>query len=241
LSAADDPFCGTWKLNKDKSQVVGLREEITDVGNNTYKFKFGDDTQTIVLDGKQHPSKYGGTWSVKQDGPKQWTMVMEHGGKVDRTETWTLSDDGNQMNMDAKGTRPDGSNYSETMNVKRISGGPGMLGTWESAQAQFAATDWEIKAWGSDGLSFVTPAYSEHLDIKFDGKDYPDHGPRVSPGSTSSAKRPDPNTIEMTDKIKGKVMDTQDMKVSDDGKTLTVTVHFPGEEKTQTYVYEKAS
>ena len=55
------------------------------------------------------------------------------------------------------------------------------------------------------------------------------------------AKRIDDHTFEMTDKIKGKVMDTSTIKVSEDGKTLTVTVHFPGEQKPMTMVYDKAS
>jgi hypothetical protein len=239
-TAADSPFVGTWKMNTDKSQVTGLRAEVKDLGGNKYEFKFGNQSQTILADGKQHPDTTGsGTWSLKQNGTNKWTIVNEQGGKVTSTETWTISEDGNTSSTETKGTRPDGSAYTEGMSLKRLSGGPGISGVWESTQANFMATDFVIKAWGNDGLSFVTPAYSEHLDVKFDGKDYPDHGPRVAPESMSSAKRVDDHAIEMTDKLKGKTVDTADFEVSQDGKTLTVTVHVPGEEKALIYVYDK--
>jgi hypothetical protein len=219
--------------------MTGLREEIKDLGGNKYEFIFGDVSQTIVADGKQQPSKFGGTWAVKQDSPEKWTETDEHGGKVTATSIWSLSEGGNQLSIETKGTRPDGTSYTESMTAKRVSGGPGMTGIWESTNAQFAPLDWEIKPWGGDGLSFIISAEKEHLDLKFDGKDYPDRGPRVPPGSISSAKRTDEHTIEMTDKIKGKVMDTSDLKVSEDGKSLTLTVHPAGMEQTMVFVYEK--
>ena len=82
LFAADDPFCGTWKLNAEKSQMTGQREEIKDLGGNKYEFKFGDVTQSIVLDGADHPNKFGGTWAIKPDGTDKWTETDKHDGKV---------------------------------------------------------------------------------------------------------------------------------------------------------------
>jgi hypothetical protein len=141
--------------------------------------------------------------------------------------------------IQTKGTRPDGSPFTETIEAKRVGSGSGICGTWESTMMQMQPTNFVIKPYGTDGLSLITPAYEEHLDMKFDGKEYPDHGPRVTPGSTSSGKRTDEHTIEMTDKIKGKVMGTTEMKVSQDGKTLTATVHNSGVDKPFVYVYER--
>jgi hypothetical protein len=55
---------------------------------------------------------------------------------------------------------------------------------------------------------------------KFDGKDYDIIGTGLD---TVSLKRVDTNTIERTGKESGKVAETCIMKVSADGKTLTVT------------------
>ena len=75
--------------------------------------------------------------------------------------------------------------------------------------------------------------------MKFDGKDYPETGPNVAPGSASSGRRVNEHTLEVTDKVKGEVIDTTQFKVSADGKTLTLTVHEKGQSKPVTYVYDR--
>ena len=90
-----------------------------------------------------------------------------------------------------------------------------------------------------DGLSFNTPAYKDTLSMKFDGKDYEEKGPNVAPGSTLSGKRVNAHTLEVTDKVKGEVMDHTKFEVSPDGKTLTLTVHGTGQANAQTVVYDK--
>jgi len=76
--AVDDPFVGTWKLNPQESKMTGQKYTVQNLGGNKYRFTFGDDSQTIVADGTDQPSKFGGTWSVKQDGPNSWTEVEKH-------------------------------------------------------------------------------------------------------------------------------------------------------------------
>lgn len=56
---------------------------------------------------------------------------------------------------------------------------------------------------------------------KFDGKDYPITGTGLD---TVSLKRIDAHTIERTGKVRGKETETTIMKVSSDGKALTMTV-----------------
>ena len=99
--------------------------------------------------------------------------------------------------------------------------------------------EWEIQAYEGDGLSFNTPAYKDTLSMKFDGKDYEEKGPNVAPGSMSSGKRVNAHTLEVTDKMKGEVMDHTKFEVSTDGKTLTLTVHGTGQVNAQTVVYNK--
>ncbi len=75
--------------------------------------------------------------------------------------------------------------------------------------------------------------------MKFDGQYTPDTGPNVAAGSTSSAKRVNSRTIEWTDKLKDQVMDHQELKGSDHGKTLTLFLRYPGEKASQTFVYDR--
>jgi len=137
-------------------------------------------------------------------------------------------------------TRPDGTTYTGTFAAKRISGSNGLAGTWESTDVKADSfPEWEIQPYEGDGLSFMTPSYKERQDMKFDGKFYPDNGPNVPSGSTSSAKRVNDRTIAWTDKLKDEVMDHQELRVSEDGKTLTVLIRYPGERTPQTLVYDR--
>jgi hypothetical protein len=45
--------------------------------------------------------------------------------------------------------------------------------------------------------------------------------------------------LDVTDKVKGEVMDHTKFEVSQDGKTLTLTIHESGQSKAQTIVYDK--
>jgi hypothetical protein len=50
--------------------------------------------------------------------------------------------------------------------------------------------------------------------MKFDGKDHPNQGPNLAPGSASSGRRVNERTLEMTDKKNGKIIGTQQIKLS---------------------------
>jgi len=197
LAAADDPFVGKWKFNSAQSKLTGVRQVIQDLGGNKYKFAFGTDSFTITADGSDQPFKYGGTMSLKESGPNTWNSVHKIDGKVESTATWAVSDDGKMLTTTGSGTRPDGSTYTSGSKGKRVGGGKGLFGTWESTESKADSyPEWDIEPYDTDGLSFTTPAYKEKQDIKFDGKYYPDNGPNVPAGSTSSAKRVNRRTIE---------------------------------------------
>lgn len=240
LWAADDSFCGKWKLNMKKSTFTGERTKIEDLGGNKYKWTNGNDTNIIAFDGSDQPVKYGQTISMTPAGTNSWKMVVKKDGRVLSTMTHTVSDDGKAQTIKGTSTRPDGSTSDFDVKLKRISGGPGIAGTWEDADVNFTgATEWDISSYEGDGLTFNAPAYKDTLSIKFDGKDYAEEGPNVAAGSTSSGKRVDKNTLAVVDKVKGEVTDHTTYKVSADGKTLTMTIHDAGQTKPITIVYDK--
>ena len=55
----------------------------------------------------------------------------------------------------------------------------------------------------------------------------------------SSGKRLNGRTLEVTDKVKGQVVDHTTFEVSPDGKTLTLTIHETGQPNALTIVYDK--
>jgi hypothetical protein len=234
--ATDDPFIGTWRLNMDRSQYGGDVREIKDLGGNNYRW-FG---ASILTDAKEHPFTFGGTYLATQESPDRWAVTIKHDGKVTDVSTWTLGDGGQQLRFEDKGTRVDSTPFTEEAIYTREGTGSGPSGKWKLQKMQSSSIDnWVIKPYGNEGLSFVWPADKEHEDIKFDGKDYAYEGPRVTPGRTSSAKRIDNYTIQLTDKLNGKVTVTREAKISQDGRTLTETRHRPGRQNPVIIVYEK--
>jgi hypothetical protein len=237
---ADDSFVGDWKLNPDKSQFNGLQYKIEDAGGGQYRFVFGDDVETMTLDGKGHVTKYGDTWSIKATGPNSWESTNKRDGKVTAKSKWTVSEDGQTFTTMDENMRPDGSTGRTESTLKRTDGTSGLAGTWESASVKvMSPLPIEIKKWQTDGYSYIVPAYKLHLNFKLDGNDYTPVGPRVPKGMTASASKIDDHTIELTYKLKGKTTEADRYELSADGKTLTQTVTYAGVSKPEVDVYDR--
>ena len=240
LWVTDDPFWGKWKLNMKKSQFAGEQVKIQDLGGNKYTWTVGDRSDTITFDGTDQSVHFGRTLSMTPDGKENWKMVIKKDGRVLSSMTHTLSDGGKTQTIKGTETKPDGTSSDFNVVWKKVSGGSGLAGTWEETVVKFTSPDeWVIEAYEGDGLTFNTPAYQDVLSMKFDGKDYEEKGPNVAPGSASSGKRIDAHALEVTDKVKGEVMDHTKFELSPDGKTLTLTIHNAGQAKPLTLVYDK--
>jgi hypothetical protein len=121
---------------------------------------------------------------------------------------------------------------------KRTAGTSGFPGTWESVSGEMNSSfELQIQPYENDGLSFTTPG--ETKSLKFDGKDYSNGGRYVISGSASSARRANERSLEITDKIQGKVTDTQHIELSPDGKMLTVTMRPVGQSKPNILVFDR--
>jgi hypothetical protein len=237
--AADDSFVGKWKMNVDKCQFTGLQYKIENLGGDKYSFVFGDDVETVPLDGKDHPTKYGNTWAIAKTGPNKWKWTQKRDGKIISVSNWTISEDG-IFNSHRESMRPDGSTSHVEVTFKRTAGTSGLAGTWESTEFKMnPPATLEIEKWQVDGYSLLDPAYKEREDFKLDGKDYTPKGPRVPKGTTVSGKAIDAHKMELTYKLKGKTTETDSWELSEDGKTLTETLNFSGVSKPELDVYER--
>jgi hypothetical protein len=240
LSASGDPFCGKWKLNMEKSKFAGEQIKIQDLGGNKYKWTVGNVTDTLTYDGTDQPDQFGRTTAVTPEGNNRWKMVIKKDGRVLSSMTHTISEDGKTQTIKGTDFKADGTTSDYNVVWKKVSGGSGWDGTWETTDVKFTSPDeWEIEPYEDDGLTFNTPAYKDVLSMKFDGKDYEEKGPDVAPGSASSGKRVNAHTLEITDKVKGQVMYHAKCELSPDGKTLTLTIRETGQPKEQTIVYDR--
>ena len=238
--AADGPIVGRWKLDPSRSKMTD-QMKVENLGANKYAFSFAADrVETIVADGTDQPGLFGSTLAVTVEAPDRWRVVRKMQGRTTISAIWTLAADGSTLTDDFTGIRPDGSTTNLKYVYKRSEEGSGFAGTWESVSEQ-VNTKFELKvqSYGNEGLSFLFLPQQLTKDLQFDGKEYPARGPNVPSSMVSSARRINERAIEITDKIDGQFMDTQEVEVSPDHKALTVTIRMKDRKNPNVLVFDR--
>jgi hypothetical protein len=239
LWAVNDPFVGEWKLIQSKSKLTD-QMKVESLAGNKYAFDFGGGPETIAADGTDQLAGFGTTLSVAIAAPDSWKVVRKKAGRVLLTANWKLSKDAQTLTDDFTAIGSNGSPSNVKYVYKRTAGTSGFAGTWESTSetVNFVFV-LQVRPYEGDGLSFIDPTDEVTKNVKFDGKDYPNVGANAAPGSVSSVRRVNEHTLEVTDKFNGKVADTQEIKLSSDSKTLTMTVHTAGRTEPNVLVFER--
>jgi hypothetical protein len=211
------------------------------LGANKYAFDFGGGRPvTVTVDGTDQPGNFGTTMSVTVEGPKIWKFVGKKDGRMRTAAIWRLAEDGRTLSDAFTVYQTNGSTLRLDYLYKRTAGTSGFAGTWESTSEKVnSAFEITIRLYKDNGLSFVNPAQESTQSMDFDGKDYPNQGPNVVAGSTSSGHRVDERTLEMADKINGKITDTRQLNLSPDLKMLTMTVRPIGRSRPNILVFDR--
>ncbi len=237
--AAGSPFIGEWKLDPTKSRLPD-EMKVQSKGDNKYAFDFGGGTETIVADGSDQPGYDGTLLSVKADAPDTWIVRRKKDGRLLVEATWKLSKDGGELTDHFRQFGADGSTLSMDYVYRRAGGGSGFAADWRSIKETMNSPFlMEIKEFGGDGLSFITPSQRRTKNVKFEAKGHTNDGPSADRGASSSMRRVDERTLVMTDKVGGKVTDTREIGLSADLKTLTMTVRVVGRDKPTVLVFER--
>ena len=238
--AADDPFIGKWKLSLEKSKLTGQTIEIDEVSPNNYKFKEDEHSDEILADGLDHATHFGDSMAITKKSPDTWVITYKQGSTVTMNTTWKVSADNQTLTYIAEGTRPNGQHFRNQMTSKRIAGTTGLAGKWQTTGVSLSSPEEiYIAPFAKDGHAIAFPDRKQTVRMKFDGKEYSDAGPTVVEGSTTSGRRIDANTIETTEKVKGKVIETAKATISADGKTQTIVVTEPDDPAPVVLVYER--
>lgn len=236
--AAVDPMVGDWKLNSQKSRLFD-EMKVSSLGANKYSFDFGaGQPETIVIDGSDQPGLQGSTLAVTALSTDQWRVVRKKDGATEVNATWTLSKDADTLQDDYTEFDGPGKTVHLLYRYERKGGGTGFAADWVSTSQQ-VETPWtvEVRPFEGDGISIVSSLQGTTKNVKFDGRDYPNPGSQHN--VVSSAQRVNERSIQLTEKIGTKVVDTQEISVSDDGKTLTMTVHLPQRSEPDVLVFER--
>jgi hypothetical protein len=242
LRAADPltAFIGDWKLNPSRCQITDVMK-VQSAGGNKYGFDFGGGTsEMIVLDGTDQAGMAGTTLAVTVEAADTWKVVRKKDGHVLLTGIWKVSQDGGTLSDDYSEFAPGGQvAFHANYQYGRTAGGQGFAGTWESPIAMDDSPFvLQIRPHEENGLTFTRSA-DDARNLKFDGEDHPDAGKGAAQGSTSAARHVDERTLEITDKLNGKITKTERIEVSADRKTLTRTVHLVGQRGPNIFVFER--
>jgi hypothetical protein len=244
--AVDQPFIGKWKLNLSKSKLAD-QMTIAPAGANKYTLTFAGigDTETLVADGADHPGVSGTTISITIESPNDWKIVRKQGDRTVVDANWKLSDDGKTLTDSFLGNQPDGSTSHVDLVYKRADNSAsksGIPGTWETTEEKMdTAYEIEIRPYENDGLTFQVSGGVPANNVKFDGKEYSPAGGSPTAGSpTTSARRLDDHSIELTKKLKGKIIETREITISPDLKTLTMTRHLVDQRIPNILIFDRA-
>jgi len=234
-------FIGDWKLDETRSRLPD-QMKVHSKGGNQYGFDFGGSVETITVDGSDQPGAGGTTLSVRADTPHTWVVQRKRDGRVLLSATWRLSQDGRTLTDDYREFEDDGSTLSMEYVYERAGGGSGFAADWESIKETVRSPFFiQVKEFDRDGLSFVYPLEHRTKHLKFNGEDYPNEGPQVSHGASSSGQHVNARTLVITDKSDGKVTATERVVLSDDLQTLTITQHVTGRAKPNVLVFRRSA
>src|SRR5215469_9847457 len=237
LWAATDPFVGDWKFNPSRSQLIDVMK-VESLGGNKYAFDFGGGPERIAVDGTDQQAVQGTILSVTVEGAGSWKVVRKKDGRTLLTAIWKISPDGNTLTDNYTEFGANGSPSTVNYLYKRTAAGTGFAGTWESTIPMTLAFVLQIRPYEGNGLSFIRSPHDTR-NLKFDGKDYPVEDRGVAQGATSSARRVDERTLEIIDKVNGKITRTERRELSPDLKTLTRTVRPVGQHDPNIFVFER--
>jgi hypothetical protein len=223
--AATDPFVGTWIYNAQKSPKPTIRYTVKDLGGDRYSLTGSTGvTVEIKADGLPLKTPTGTIVSFKRLNDHDWKMVRNDGQNMVRT--FTVSPDDKTLTLHDVFTSDAGDNYQTTVKYARLTPGLNIFGEWQSVSFEEKTTGEKLKLiimpFGSAGLSFSVPSEKHLSEIKFDGKPYADSGAGDAKGNSSSGKRINGHVLQIESQVNGKPEESEELKESDDGRTLTI-------------------
>jgi hypothetical protein len=223
--ALNDPFVGTWVYNPQKSPKPTVKYTIKELGDGRYSLT-GSTGTTVEIKANGVPIKTpsGATVSFKKLDDHDWEMVRDDGEKLVRI--YNISADDKTLTLHDLVSGTTGDNYELTTKYERLRPNKGISGEWQSVsmeeKTQGKVPQMIITPFDDGGLSFSVPSRKHLSRMKFDGKVYADSGAGDKKGSSSSGKRVSEYTLEIDSQVNGRLEDRGELRVSNDGKTLTV-------------------
>jgi hypothetical protein len=239
---AASAFDGTWKFSVEHIQP-SQKPFVLQLNHGEYTCVSCAVPSTQKADGAEHPLKgnpNADAGTVTVTDAHNVTLVLKLHGKVVDTFKYVISADGKSMTVEeinAYGAAPTSYKEQVTRVTDAPAGAHALSGSWGSAKLLSADGPGVLVTYGMSADGFTMSSNGQSYEAKFDDKTYP---VKDDPTKTvvNLKKVSDREVIE-TDSQKGKPVETYDMTVSADGKSLRIVDTVLHDHRVSTYVMSK--
>lgn len=238
--AADNPWFGTWKLNQEKSTMVGDTYRIIQSGDH-YREDNGVQQFDFAEDGWEFPIASNKTISVKKTGPRNWREIRKTNGTETSRTVRKLSSDGGTLSSHTVGTMADGTHFNKDVIDRRLGPGRGLAGTWKTFKD--SSSEPETLVYSDAGHGAMRMQSLERkgaLITHFDGAPAEEIDPQPGPKQALAIKASSAISYTWVLSMDGKPIAEGKNTIAPDGKSFTEVNWLAGKPtETYTMIYEK--
>ncbi|HKO20696.1 MAG TPA: hypothetical protein VJU82_17615 [Acidobacteriaceae bacterium] len=216
--AQENPWNGSWKMDRSTLKYDGPTFSIATDADGYTVTRGGEASPKVVCDGKPNAPDNGTATTCTKSGTAYELENSRDGKPVSKVKI-EVSPDGKTLKRTIDVTPADGSPFTNTSTSKRVSGGPGLAGTWkETAFTESEDTGVLSIQVNGDSVAFKETDNDKPITCKLDGTPT-----TVSGSRTMSVKQDGPRTIKVTYNNDGRVARENTFVLSPDGKTVRET------------------
>ena len=213
-----NPWNGTWKMDKSSIKYAGPTFSIAMDAEGYTLTRGGKTDPKRICDGRPHQAPDGTTTLCTRTG-SGYEVETSKSGAATVKMTISLSNDGNMMTRKALISPPGGDPFTITTTSKRVSGGPGVSGTWKEVHFdESSETGLLTIAVAGDSVAFKETDAAKPTTCKLDGTEVKSGGT-----STMAVKMEGTHTLKVTYRSEGKIRRENTFELSPDGKTIKET------------------
>jgi len=244
-ATAQSIFDGTWKIDLNQSVPSTTPQEYL-LQSGLYHCPTCDPALEVKADGKDHTitgEPCYDTVNLKVVDAHTTEETDKRNGKTVSTTRMTVSGDGGTATVDwTESCNAQGDVVSGKDMMARVTPGPlgshAISGSWRITQRMNRSENALLVTLKlqSDTFSFADPG-GQNYAAKLDGTETPFNGDLSN--TIVSVKRIDEHTIEETDKRESKVVGVTRFTVSNDGKTMTVSMEDKSKGTSRQFVLHK--
>jgi hypothetical protein len=235
-------FDGTWKFSVEHIQP-SQKPFVLQLNNGEYTCVSCAVPTAQKADGTEHPlmgNPNADSGTVTVADAHNVTLILKLHGKVVDTFKYVITADGKSMTVEEineYGAAPNTFKQQLTRMTDAPAGAHALSGSWGAAKLLSADGPGVMVTYGMTDDGFTMSSNGQSYEAKFDGSTYPIKGDPTK--TVVNLKKVSDREVIETDSQNGKPVETYDMKVSADGKSLHIVDTVLHDHRVSKYVMAK--